>query len=247
MIPCSAPVREDLIDLDTETTWPEATRRWAEERADSLANSTEFLADLAISLEEEDEFRQTFGPRKLVAYHNTRLLPHEADAICSGGLRLLDEQLVCDRIADAIAHGALPDAARRHAESRNIYEIRNESGRGSQVCFVIGRSVFDENPRGCDPLLRHWGGEAIRGGPGDVPALELVGAPSIVVAKLNLTRRHNDPYSWPLLAKLFVGSLLRLDGRSADVHYHEPVPGRDILAIWQPGDADYNRHSELPR
>lgn len=238
---------DDLIDLDTTATWPEATRRWAEEHADRLADSTEFLADLAISLEQEDEFRQTFGPRKLLAYHTTRLLPHEADAIRTGGLRLLNEQLVTDRIADAIAHGALPDATRRQAETGNVYAIRNKEGRAGQICFVIGRTAFDEDAGGCDPLLRYWGGEAIRGGPGEVPALATVGAPSIVVAKLNLTRRYNDPYSRPELAKLFVGSLLGLDCRSADVHYPDSVPGRDILAIWQPDDPEYDRHAELPR
>jgi len=238
---------DDPIDLDTQATWPEATRRWAAEHAGRLAGSTEFLCDLAISPEQEDEFRQTFGQRKLLAYHNTRLLPHEAAAIRTAGLRLLDEQLVRDRIADAIVRGELPDATRRQAETGNVYAIRNEEGRVGRICFVVGRTAFDEDPRGCEPLLRYWGGEAIRGGPGEVPELAVVGAPSIVVAKLDLTRRHNDPYSYPALAKLFVGSLLGLDGRSGETHYPDAVRGRDVLAIWHPGDSQYDRHTELPR
>jgi hypothetical protein len=240
-------VSGDPIDVDVQATWPESTIRWAEEHANRLIDSTEFVVDLAISPKQEDEFRQTFGPRKLVAYHCARLLPHEADTIRTGGLRLLDEQLVRDRIADATVHGSLSDAARRQAETGNVYAIRNTQGRAGQICFVIGRTAFDESPAGCDPLLRHWGGEAIRGGPSDVPALATLGTPSIVVATLNLTRCHNDPYSWPALGKIFVGTVLGLDDRSGAVHYLEPVPGRDVLAIWQPDDAEYDRHPQLPR
>jgi len=79
------------IGLDIEAPWPGPTRCWASEQADRLAGSTDFLADLAISLEQEDEFRATFGPQKLLAYHCTRLLPHETDAIRVGGLRLLGQ------------------------------------------------------------------------------------------------------------------------------------------------------------
>jgi len=105
---------DEPIDVDNEVTWPGPTRRWADEQAGRHARSTEFVADLAISPEDEEEFRATFGPRKLLAYYCTRLLPHEADAIRIAGLRLLDERLVEDRIASAIEHKALPQRARRY-------------------------------------------------------------------------------------------------------------------------------------
>ena len=238
---------DEIIDVDRPHTWAEATRNWAEQHAARLAGSTEFLGDLAIPLELEDDFRQTFGPRKVLAYHCTRLLPHEVDAISTDGLRVLDQQLVEDRIADAVAHNALPHDARRRAQAGNVYAIDNSRGRAGQLCFVIGRAAFDEHAGGCDSLLRYWGGEAIRGGPAAVPELATVGSPSIVVARLNLTRRHNDPYSWPELAKLFAGALLGLDGRFASVHYPDPVAGRDILAIWQPGGPEYDSHAKPPR
>ena len=235
------------IDLDTPATWPTATRLWAADLADRLADSTEFVGDLEISLEQEDEFRSTFGTRTLIAYHNTRLLPHESESILAGGLRLLDQRLVRERIANAIACGALRGPARRHAETGNVYAIGNERHRSDQICFVVGRTIFDEDPHGCEPLLRHWGGEAIRGGPCDVPALTALGAPSIVVAKLNLAGRHNRQRTYPALGKLFVGAVLGLEGLSADVFYHEPVAARDVIAIWQPGNPEYDRHPELPR
>jgi hypothetical protein len=241
------PVAGDPIDLDAQGTWPEATRRWAVREAERLAGSTEHIGDLAIPLEREDEFRQTFGARKVLAYHCTRLVPHEAAAIRADGLRLLDEQLVRDRIADAVAHGALPDGARRRAETGNVYAIGNTDGRVGQICLIVGRAVFDDDPGGCEPLLGHWGGEAIRGGPADVPALAGVGVPSIVVAALDLTRRHNDPYTWPALTKLFVGTLLELRGGAASVHCRQPIPAGDVPDIWQPGHPEYDLHPALPR
>jgi hypothetical protein len=167
--------------------------------------------------------------------------------IWNDGLRLLDERLVRGRIADAITHGSLPEVARRQAELGNIYANGNTQGRVGQVCFVLGRKAFDERASSCAPLLRYWGGESIRGGPGEVPALAGVGAPSIVVARLNLARPHRDASSWPDLSKIFVGSLLGLTGCSADVHYREPVPGTDIIAVWQPGQPEYDRHIDLPQ
>jgi hypothetical protein len=237
----------DPIDVDADATWPDATRRWAEQQARGLEGSTEFLTDLDITLEQEDVFRRTFAARKLFAYHCTRLLVHESDDIRTGGLRLLDESLVLDRIAAAVAHGQLPDAARSHAERCNVYAIRNETGRAGQISFIVGRSVFDDDADGCDSLLRDWGGESIRGGPAEAPALETIGTPSIVVARLNLTRRHNDPYSYPPLAKVFVGTLLGLERRFAELHYRDPVAASEIDDIWQPGDPDYDRHQRLPR
>lgn len=235
------------IDIDAQASWPAATLCVAGELAGRLAGSTEFVADLGISLDEEDDFRATFGSRKLLAYHNSRLLPHEADAIHAQGLRLLDEELVQERIKNAIAHGALRDDARRHAETHNVYAIDNHWNRSDQICLVIGRSIFDDNPRICDPLLRHWGGEAIRGGPGPVPALTNVGTPSIVVVRIDLSGRHDHQRTYPALCKLFVGALLDLESRSADVFYHDAIPARDVVAIWQPGNSEYDRHAELPR
>lgn len=234
------------IDIDDIGSWPLATRSWAERRAERLAGSTEYVLDLAITLEQEDELRQTFGARKLVAYHCTRLLPSERAAILATGLRVLDKGLVMERIQNATSSGGISEAIRQEALANNVFAIENEAHRAGRVCLVIGRTVFDEPGGGCDPLLRYWGGEAIRGGPRDAPELELIGKSAIVVACLNMTRAHNDPHSFPPLAKLFVGLLLGLSDVAAEVHYRESIPADDILAVWQPGDAQYDRHPELP-
>jgi hypothetical protein len=234
------------IDVDSPATWPEQTHRRAADYAERFAGTTEYPGDLAVPLEQEDDFRASFSTRKLLAYHCTRLLPHEIDAIRATGLRRLDKRLIDDRVAAAVASGALTPEARAFAETRNVYASGNERYRTDQICFVLGRSTFDEDPGGCDALLRYWGGEAMRGGPDDAPLLDALGTPAIVVAQLNLTGSHRHSRTGPPLGKLFVATLLGLRRRGADVFYRDDVPGEDILDIWVPGQPQYDRHRELP-
>lgn len=236
----------DPIDVDSPATWPDETRRWAADDAQRLAATTQHPGDLAAPLEQEDNFRATFGTRKLLAYHCTRLLPHEMDAVRDRGLRRLDEHLVRDRIAAAAGSGALAAEVRAFAEARNVYAIGDDRHRENQTCFVLGRSAFDEDPGGCDALLRYWGGEAMRGGPADAPLLQALGTPAIVVAQLDLTSSHRHSCTGPPLRKLFVATLLGLAHRWADVFYRDDVPGEDVLDIWSPGDPQYDLHPELP-
>lgn len=63
------------------------------------------------------------------------------------------------------SQGAIDAEERRHVSATNIYahdDPRYSEGREGQICFVIGRSGFDADPGGCEPLLGTWGGEAMR-------------------------------------------------------------------------------------
>ena len=235
------------IDVDDPATWPEASRSWADVRAERQRADVEYTNDLEVALDEEDDFRATFGLRRLIAYHCTRLTRQEVDRPRRGGLQPLDEDLTRRRILAASEEDALSEAAYHFASTRNIYARRNTSHREHQVCFVIGRSAFDDEPWGLHPLLAHWGGEAMRGGPDDAPPLESVGNPAVVVAQLDLAGPHTRHLTFPSLGKLFVGRLLGTTNLSASVHYRAPVDGNDILDVWQPGHPRYDRHQGLPR
>jgi hypothetical protein len=232
------------IDVDEPDTWPAATRTWATARADSVRGSTEHTADLALELDDEPAFRATFGDRPLLAYHCTRLRAREVDYVREHGLRLLSSELVRDRIEAAHAAAELSDDAYRFATTRNVYAIRNTTGREGQICFVLGRTTFDDDPWGCDPLLAYWGGEAMRGGPDDAPLLKTIGRPAIVVAQLRVSP---STITFPSLQKVFVGRLLGTERPAADVFYKEAVPANDVVDVWQPGDPEYERHQALPR
>ncbi len=232
------------IDVDRPETWPHATREWAAGHAVAVAGTTRYTCDLALD-ECEEEFRATFGGGALIAYHCTRLLSHEVEAIREQGLRLLDESLVRERIEAARSQGALSPEVQDRAERGNIYAIGNLAGREAQICFVLGRTIFDD-AHGCVPLLAHWGGEAMRGSPQASPLLATIGVPTIVVARLDFSSSAPRATARPGLAKMFVGRILGTELCVADVFYRDPVPAGDLLDIWQPGHPEYDQYPRLP-
>lgn len=52
--------------------------------------------------------------------------------------------------------------------------------------------------------------------------------------------------TFPPLRKLFVGRYLELPNVMSDVFYETPVPASQIIAIWQPGDPEYDAFPDLP-
>jgi hypothetical protein len=71
------------------------------------------------------------------------------------------------------------------------------------------------------------------------------GIPSIVVATLDLSPGWRTHQVWLGMVKSFVGRVLDNDDYDSSVHYHAAVP--NVVAVWQPGQAEYDLHSELPR
>jgi hypothetical protein len=239
-------VRDDRgIDVDDPATWPEATHAWAKACASGLQYPTgRPTADIAISPEAADEFRSTLGSRRLIVHHSTHLLPHEVTNIRAEGLRLLSEASTQERLMAAVDAGALSPEAHRFAMATNIFATNNHRHREGQLCFVLGRSIFDEDPAASELLLAHWGGEAMRGGPTLAPPLTGIGRPAIIRVALRETAA-DSLLSFPDLANVFVGTALGLSQRSADVLYRVSVPAEDIVAIFQSGDSEYDCHKEL--
>jgi hypothetical protein len=84
--------------------------------------------------------------------------------------------------------------------SGSIFASGNVARRRGQVCAVVGRTVFDEEPGAVDLLLRMWGGEAIYWAHERAALAERIralGKPSIVVINLRLTghSQHTRPFS----------------------------------------------------
>ena len=240
--------RADVIDPDEPTTWPIEIRRWGCAVAEPLRGTSEFTSDLNSELIERDgEFRKLFAGRNVLAYHCTRLLDYEACAIREQGLQPLTRELVTGRIERAHRHGALAAAERTRLERQNVFALGDDAGREGQVCLILGRSAFDESAGGCEPLLSMWGGEAIYWAVADDPNAPQLGRPSIAVARIDVSAADQELWIFPSLAKLFVGILLGTEGQYADVFLRAPVPAEDIMDIWQPGHAEYDRHPDLPR
>jgi hypothetical protein len=126
----------------------------------------------------------------------------------------------------------------------NVFAVRNQAFRENRVFLVLGRTAhFDEDPFGVEPLLSAWGGEAIRGSAQDFYTLA-IGRPSIVVVQIEAGRFSTTR---PTLAALLVATILGMDDRGTDVTLCRGVPPEDIIAVWQPGNPEYDRHTTLPR
>lgn len=239
-------VERVLVDIDDSTTWPAAIKEWAERYADGIGRTTTYTSDLGVPLQREDELRGLLAGYKLLSFHCTRLPDHEVAAIKADGLRPLTEALVLARIDRAHELGLLTDEALAHLRATNVFAIGAAANRKDQICLILGRDGLDDS--GCVPLLSRWGGEGIyMADPDSAAAAALLGRPAIVAAAIGLSVSHTVSPTFPSLGKRFVGTLLGTEQLYADVFLRTPVLPEDVLAIWQPGDADYDRHRQLPR
>jgi hypothetical protein len=233
------------VDIDDVGTWPPHIRVFSEKWASALQGTTRFAADLKLPAAEQALFEAMISSLPLRAFHCTRLLDEEAAAIRRQGLVPLSEAFVASRIRNACAAGHLTAAEHDTLMSASVFAAGNLTGRPGQVCAVVGRTIFDEDPGAVGTLLGLWGGEAIywaHEGTALAARLRAMGKPSVVVVNLRPAVSSRAPFFAPPPAKLFVGHLLRLTGTYGDVHCYGPVMPEDIIDIWQPGHRDYDRH-----
>ena len=113
---------------------------------------------------------------------------------------------------------------------------------------LIGRSVLDRQWYGVEPLLSRWEGEALYIGiQHEWPTLQRIGRPAVVVAALDLSTSTDVAYMSRDLATVFVSTEIDVGELGAEIHYSAPIPGDDVIDIWQPGSPEYDRHDKLPR
>jgi hypothetical protein len=152
---------QHVVDLDDVESWPPAIRGFVEHWASAMGGTTRFAGDLALPDTAEDSFMALVGDLPVRAYHSTRLLEEEAAAIRRRGLIPLSEELVTSRIRAAYASGHLTADERDVLLAGSVVASGDSVGRPGQVCAVLGRTIFDDDPTAADLLLGLWGGEAI--------------------------------------------------------------------------------------
>jgi hypothetical protein len=241
----------DIITVDDPATWSSDILRAVEDIANRVEPNPS-TSDLDIDPDEEDTFRrEMLSSVGVLAYHATRLFPHERDSILDLGLLPLNNVLVTDRIESAVAGGLFSEHDAEELRSQNLIARGISEHRENQVSLFLSARTLDDNVTGIWNPLTHWGGEAVYFGfprsPSDGARSRILsaGIPSIVVATLDLSPGWRTHQVWPGIVNSFVGRVLDNDDYDSSVHYHAAVP--NVVAVWQPGQAEYDLHSELPR
>lgn len=138
---------DDVVDIADTATWPVDLH-------DMLGQIGEFteledsVVDLRPPQDADDRVRACLRQRRLLAFHSTRLLDHEREAIKAVGLRMYGRELFDDKINSAYEHGAINCGQRDTLLEGHMCAGNEPMWRGkreNQVCAVLGRSVLTTN------------------------------------------------------------------------------------------------------
>lgn len=235
---------DGVIDIDDQATWPAELLEQVDAWLEALEPGQEYTGDL--DLPQDEWTPDLLDGRPLRAYHATRLLPHEVRRVWAEGLLPLTHELVESRIAAAHAAGDIDDEDAALFRRTNVFRHDGGRGRRDQVCLILGDIPLRQS-RGVRELLGTWGGEAQYAAsvePRD--RLTRLGRPTLVVVHVNLTTA-GDHRTYPHVQKVLCGARLGLSDPWADVMYRSAIPPGQILDVWQPGDAGYDKFARLPR
>jgi hypothetical protein len=203
------------VSLSDQATWPQAVSDFVAERVIRFSHKPESAQWLRTDYQEEEDFRDILVPSPLRVYHATRLLNHEVIDVREHGLRLADQQLIAERVATAVAAGALTRTQGKSLLRNTTFALKSAGVRDNQICFVSSVRIFEEQPQAFGSLHQIWGGEVMYAAkwghdPKGVPAYLRIGQPAIVVARIDLARCSPDHLFWPALLKQFLGVALDL-------------------------------------
>jgi len=240
------------LDPDDVATWSDDVVALLNEHARDLAPDYE-ASDLHVPVDDSDVIAAMHGA-PLRAYHCTRLLPSEVEAVLRDGLRALSQQHTDARIWSARDAGVLSTDEAARLVAGSVYAMRSEwpddslDGRTGAVYGVLGLRPFATQAHGLDRLLTLWGGEATYWH-ADAPLmarLRSIGTPSIVVLDLDLADDTRTRVGWSL-ANLLVGHLAGLDERGGSFRRDGSIPGGAVVGLWHPGSTEYDRFPDLPQ
>ena len=246
----------ELIDLGSPLTWSESIQQVVAEIVVEVREWPEVINgctscdlgghDYERTKEIEVRFRQVISTSSILAYHATRLLPHEVDSIQKFGLDPLSAELVERKLSAAAEH--YPDLI-----SEADIQLLQRSGpltwqrggiRLGLLWMVAPFAIFANETTGFRSLFGRWGGEVIgwtedetsvcRPAADIIDRLSKVSRPSIV--KLSI-----DPQAVPLNRALWptaVGGILGCDNSWAEWALNGPVGADYVLGVIQPESGD---------
>lgn len=236
------------MEVDDPGSWSQSIYHYVAKRSEQLAGTSKSTLDLPIDPVEDSQFARLFDGLVLVAYHCTRLLPHEVDSVRREGLAPLTEDLVRRRIEEAHLHSAINEAERDRLLDGNVFATNEADRREGQVWLFLSRRTLDLRWHGIWRLVEFWGGEGIYWNfeRTDIEdRIRTMGRPTVVRAGLTVSTM--EPGAIRSLLKPFVGRLLGFEDHDSEVCSRHAIPGDQVFDIWQPGDPEYDGHKSLPQ
>ncbi len=233
-----------LVLLDDPTTWPDRLHEFVRELIVGIGEVPEYTCDLRHVLpDRSDTLTELVAGLGFAAFHCARLLDHEIRDIHESGLRHLTEELVAEKIDRAYAAGHLSTQDRDKLRERNCFAIGNVTGREGKICLVAGETALRDGWYGLAPFYGGWGGEAMNGypNPHENPILNKIGSPAVVVVRLDMADVLQHDYVAPGIREALVGAVLGLEDPWCEIHHGQDIPGRDVLAIRQPGNSRFDQ------
>lgn len=239
--------------MDDVSTWPGGVCAAVESLADTVQGNPTHYDELDLDPGAVKAVGELLADHSIRAYHCTRLLEHEAHDIRRDGLSPLSRELIKRRIRAACDHDAIAPTERDRLLSGHMFATEEHHTRGRRlgnISFAATLEPFDTHFRAINPLLSNWGGEALYYSAGiaedERVRLSQIGTPSIVVASLPI-KQPEPMKTFFALPVYFTATWLGLSDVGCDLIYRAPVPGPDVLGIWQPGGPEYDRFAQLVR
>jgi hypothetical protein len=236
-----------LISVDDRATWPIKVLDFVAHRADELLGSAEHTNDLAIDPADDEAFADLFEGHRLAAFHCSRLLSHEIEAIRNHGLSTLSAELVAARIKSACEAGAFDARTRDALIQGSVYAAGGHEPRDGRLWLFLSEETFDTHYWALWRLFTIWGGEGIywnQEGTELEPTLRSIGVPTIVKVGLDVATLPRGAVRH--LLKPFVGRHLSLEHPDSEVCLTDCVPAEDVVDVLSPGHPEYDRHTHLP-
>lgn len=153
----------DLLSSDDPTTWPDEVINAVDEIISSNPgfSKAKNVSDLRLEDGERDRIIKAVEPIPLIAFHASRLLPHEIDSVIQNGLLPPSEEFVRLRIEQAISFGYLDPVSAARFQNSSLGYLRRRT-RAPLIFLTISRNALRKR-WDSGPLVSNWGGEAMYG------------------------------------------------------------------------------------